>query len=162
MQIPNINTFNFVRRVLEDRRTPILHALLAAKVFPGNPSCREALETRTEAARTPWCCIDEKLLHFLPFYEEKCKNNVIFYRCCLHDTYLFLLWFLRADFVADVVGKYCWILLKMTLVFPQSSRDDYSWNLNCTWLFTGKINIFSKILNFGWAVKSCPFSFWNI
>ena len=32
MQIPNINTFNFVRRVLEDRRTPILHALLAAKV----------------------------------------------------------------------------------------------------------------------------------
>ena len=96
--------------------------------------------------------------HFM----RKFKNNVIFCRCCLHDTYLFLLWFLRADFVADVVGKYCWILLKMTLVFPQYSRDDYSWNLNCTWLFTGKINIFSKILNFGWAVKSCPFSFWNI
>ena len=75
-------------------------ALLAA-----NPSCREALGTRTEAAWTPWCSIDEKLLHFLPFYEEKCKNNVIFCRCCLRNTYLLLLWFLRADFVAEVVGN---------------------------------------------------------
>ena len=94
--------FNFVRRI-----TPIVHALLAA-----NPSCREALGTRAEAAWTPWCSINEKLPHFLPFYEEKCKNNVIFCRCCLRNTYLLLLWFLRADFVAEVVGKYCWILLK--------------------------------------------------
>ena len=126
-------------------KTEILHALLAA-----NPSCREALGTRTEAAWTPWCSIDEKLLHFLPFYEEKCKNNVIFCRFCLRNTYLLLLWFLRADFVAEVVGN-----------DPRVSAILKRWplklNLNCTRLFTGKINIFSKILNFVWAVKELSF-----
>ena len=110
------------------RGTPILHALLTVVV----PCCREALGMRT---RAEWRSHDGGLRRicdiFLLFYEEKCKN-VIFFRCCLRNTYslLILCFSLRADFVAEVVGRYCWIVPKGPLKYsPRLSAVLKRWSL---------------------------------
>ena len=65
-----------MRGILEDRGTTILHALLAAR--PSRETLVAVRIWERERKRRERHYTDEKLLHFLPFYEEKVRIMLYF------------------------------------------------------------------------------------